>query len=162
MSTVRRTDEEILAAYDRCADAVYRVCRMFLKADSADIMDAFQQTFLKYMVCPKRFENDEHEKAWLIVTASNVCRDILRSSWKKKVRLMDELPQRAAPSDEDETFRCVTALPEKYRTAVYLYYYEGYSALEIAKLTGKAESTVYAVLRDARKQLKQMLTEDVL
>ena len=160
MSTVRRTEEEILTAYERCADAVYRVCRMFLTADRADIMDAFQQTFLKYMVCTKKFENSEHEKAWLIVTASNVCRDILRSSWRKKVMLKDELPQRAAPSDEDEIFRCVKALPEKYKTAVYLHYYEGYSASEIAKLTGRAESTVYAVLSKARKQLKQMLTED--
>ncbi|MFR3481961.1 MAG: sigma factor-like helix-turn-helix DNA-binding protein, partial [Eggerthella lenta] len=46
---------------------------------------------------------------------------------------------------------------EKYKTCVYLFYYEGYRTAEIAALTGVPASTVRSHLSEARALLKTML-----
>ena len=50
-------------------------------------------------------------------------------------------------------------LPEKYRTAIYLYYYEDYSTDEIARLTGTPAATVRTRLRRGRELLRAWLEE---
>ena len=107
------------------------------------------------------FEGHEHEKAWLIVTASNVCRDMLRSAWKRRVSVYSHLSeQSAAHVDIDETAECVMALPENIKAAVYMFYYEGYSAKEIGHALGKSENSVLGYLHKGRALLKDMLGED--
>ncbi|HEY8348645.1 MAG TPA: sigma factor-like helix-turn-helix DNA-binding protein, partial [Clostridia bacterium] len=54
----------------------------------------------------------------------------------------------------DSSLEKVLALPSKIKTAVYLYYYEGYSSVEIAKIMRKNESTVRGYLHTGRKLLK--------
>ena len=41
-----------------------------------------------------------------------------------------------------DVWESVMSLPTKYRTAIYLYYYVGYSTEEIAKIMEKQSSTV--------------------
>ena len=60
---------------------------------------------------------------------------------------------------QSELFRQVMALPPKYRAAVYLHYYEGYSVKEIGELLGAKASTVQTWLMRARGQLKTKLKE---
>ena len=55
--------------------------------------------------------------------------------------------------------QAVMALPRKYRVPVYLYYYEGYQAAEIAILLKKNPSTIQTRLMRARKHLKISLEE---
>ena len=52
------------------------------------------------------------------------------------------------------------ALPEKYRTALYLFYYEELSVREIGALLGVGESTVTTRLARARQRLREQLGED--
>ena len=139
---------------------MYRVCVLFFRGNPPDVEDAVQTTFLKLVNEPKRFRDPEHEKAWLIVTAGNTCRDMLRSGWHKRVD-MDEkrVQQAAAPFEIDETLQCVMDLPDKYKTAIYLFYYEGCSAKEIANSMGKTESSVWGYLHAGRDLLKRMLKE---
>ncbi len=63
------------------------------------------------------------------------------------------------PFDIDETISYVMALPDKYKAAIYLHYYEGYSAAEIGKLINKSEASVWGYLHKGRKLLKVRLTE---
>lgn len=77
MASSLRTDEEFVEIYNRHVDTVYRVCFSFMK-NAADTEDMVQETFLKLISCKKKFTSKEHEKAWLIVTASNTCKDELR------------------------------------------------------------------------------------
>lgn len=158
-----RTNHDITQLYERHADTVYRVCFLFLKGHAPDIEDALQTTFLKLLRDGTRFDDHEHEKAWLIVTASNVCRDMLRSAWKRRVSAYSHLSeQAAAPVDIDETAECVMALPENIKAAVYMFYYEGYSAKEIGHALGKSENSVWGYLHKGRALLKDMLGEDTL
>ena len=48
-------------------------------------------------------------------------------------------------------------LPGAYRDVVYLHYYEGYTAPEIAGILGKNVNTVYTQLTRARGLLRQAL-----
>ena len=62
---------------------------------------------------------------------------------------------------EDRGLFCgIMRLEQKYRVAVLMYYYEGYSAPEIAELLGVPLNTVTTRLSRARAKLKNFLTED--
>ena len=54
----------------------------------------------------------------------------------------------------------VRALPEPYSAVIHLYYYEGYSIKEIAKLLGVPAPTVGTRLARGRERLRRLLKED--
>jgi len=134
---------------------------MYMK-NSHDTEDMVQNTFLRLMRDNTRFESEEHEKAWLIRTATNLCKDHFRHWWTKRLG-MDAVADVAAEDALviDETLNKVLMLPSKYKTAVYLYYYEGYSTVEIAKILGKNASTVRSWLHAARKLLRVEMEGDM-
>jgi len=121
-----------------------------------DTEDMVQNTFIKLMKDNTKFQSEEHEKAWLIRTATNLCKDYFRSWWSKKRVSMDAAAELATDESQlmDDALKMVLALPDKYKTAIYMYYYEGYSTVEIAKILGKKESTVRGYLHTGRKLLK--------
>ena len=150
--------------FRRQVKTAYRVCYSFM-GNSADAEDAVQTTFLKLASSGKTFEDAEHEKAWIIVCASNVCRDILKSA-AYRFRA-DEAPELlesnmnakpASSSDESADVReAIMALPERYKDCVYLHYYEGYKTAEIAEMLQKPPSTIRNYLSEARALLKTAL-----
>lgn len=162
-----RTPEEIAAVYERQMPTVWRVCRTYMK-NEADTEDAAADTFAAFVASSPSFESEEHEKAWLIRTASNVCVSMLRRASRKDESL-DALTDsggggRAEPAaGEDretrELWEAVESLPERYRICVYLHYYEGYRTDEIAEMLGKPPSTVRNWLSEARKILRERLKE---
>lgn len=147
--------------YRQHVDAVYRVCFGFMK-NNADAEDAVQETFLKFLQCEKNqsFENASHERAWLIVTASNICKNILRS-WtrqkRKEMESFEELPDNSGVPRNDRVLEAVLNLPDKYKTAIYLFYYEEYSCSDIAAALEKKESTVRSILKRGRAILQKTL-----
>lgn len=150
------SERELSDIYHRNVDAVYRLCYSMMK-NAADTEDAVQDTFLRLISHGKSFENERHERAWLIVTASNLCKDRLKHWWRKNTGLEDQ-PLAAPQSDEDrEVLLAVLALPDAYKTVVYMYYYEGYSAHEISELLSCTEGTVRSRLTRARRKLKANL-----
>ena len=77
MPSLLRTDKEIIKIYDRQVDTVYRICYSFMK-NAPEAEDMTQETFLRLISSGQKFDNERHEKAWLIVTASNLCKDSLK------------------------------------------------------------------------------------
>ena len=172
-----RSPEEIAAVYERQMPTVWRVCRTYMK-NEADTEDAAADTFAAFVASSPAFESEEHEKAWLIRTASNVCVSMLRRA-SRKVESLDALAERGAgqefaasasasgpsdlkdPGDREtrELWEAVDSLPERYRISVYLHYYEGYRTDEIASMRGKPSSTVRNWLSEARKILRERLRE---
>lgn len=156
-----RSEEEAARAIERYGDMVRRLCLVHLK-NPADTEDIFQNVFLKYVLSPVVFESPEHEKAWLIRVTINACRDLVKSFFRSRTVPLEELLDQPAPLSEEhrEVLEAVLALPPKYRDAVYLHYYEGYTAAEIGKLLGKNTNTVYTLLNRAREQLRETLGGD--
>ncbi|MDO4563948.1 MAG: RNA polymerase sigma factor [Clostridia bacterium] len=160
MRSLWRTNKETAEIYERNVGTVYRVCFLFFRGNLPDVEDAVQTTFLALMKNTKPFRDLEHEKAWLIVTASNICKNALASSWNKRVDMDEQSVRRlAVPFNVDETLQSVMTLPDKYKTAIYMFYYEGYSAKEIAGYMGKTESSVWGYLHQGRNLLKRTLKE---
>lgn len=148
---------DILDIYNRQFSTVYRVCYSFMK-NVPEAEDMVQETFLKLLSCEKQFESERHERAWLIVTASNACKDQLRKWWRSHENIEDcTLSSAEILPQENPVLSAILALPKDYKTAVYMFYYEGYSTAEIAKFAGCRESTVRSRLYRARHQLQSIL-----
>ena len=104
------------------------------------------------------FRDPEHEKAWLIVTARNECRNQLKHWWRTR-RASEETYQNLTweQPEDGEIWDRLLSLPERERTALYLYYYQGYTALETARLMEANPSTVRCWLFRGREKLKKWL-----
>lgn len=159
-----RASEDITSAIEHHADTVVRVCALYF-GHRPESDDAFQDTFLKYAQSDKAFESEEHRKAWLISVATNTCKDMLRKAEAHTV-LTDQFDDTASPqwqsgveSDDriDALNEALQKLDEKYRIVLYLKYYEGYTAPEIAEMLAMPESTVYTNLTRGRDKLKEVL-----
>ncbi len=144
----------------RYKDTVYRVALNYY-ANRQDAEDTLQEVFLRLYLTDKAFAGEEHVRHWLIRVTLNTCKNTLRSRSRRRqvplAELAAEIPfdQR----EQSELFLAVMALPEKYRTVLYLFYYEDYSVREIAAALGLRESAVTTRLARARAALKQQLTE---
>lgn len=157
MPTLLRTDREITEIYYRHVDTVYRVCYSFMK-NKPETEDMVQETFLRLISSGKNFESEKHERAWLIVTASNLCRDQLKMWWRKTENIDDHAV--GIPGEEpadNPVLDAVLELPPKYKAVVYMYYYEGYTTGEMAKYLSCPHTTVRSRLARARKLLKLKL-----
>ncbi len=160
MPALQRTGKEITEIYNRQVDTVYRICFSFMKT-KADTEDMVQETFLRLMSSRILFQSEEHEKAWLIVTASNLCKDSLKSKWRKQESLADyESVLQQPPFEINEVLEAILQLPPDQKTAVYMYYYEGYSTADIASYMGCPHATVRTRLARARNVLKRKLGGD--
>lgn len=153
-----RSEQEAKAAIERYADMVRRLCMVYLK-NAADTEDVFQTVFLKYVLHSPSFESEEHEKAWLIRVTRNVCKDLMKNFFRSRTLSLDQWIETPAPlpADHREVLEAVLSLPKKYREVVYLHYYEGYSAPQIAKILGKNVNTVYTWLLRSRQTLREKL-----
>ena len=154
----RMTPEGLARSYERNVDTVWNVCITFLK-NPADAEDAVQETFLRLLRSAPELGSETHEKAWLIVTARNVCKNELARARRREVPL-EETEAHFVP-DLSDTLLALRSLPEKYRLPLYLYYYEGYSIKEISKLLQIPLPTVGTRLSRGRERLRQLLKEDV-
>lgn len=158
-----KSEQNIKAALDEYSDMIRRICYLHLK-NHFDVEDVFQEVFLKYALHTKDFESHEHEKAWFIRVSINSCKDILKSAFRKKVTYLDDLAYEPSYIQEEhrDTLNAVLRLPQKYRIVIYMFYYEGYSAVEISQLLKKKENTIYSWLSRARTLLKTDLGGDVI
>lgn len=156
-----RTDKEkvFLEIYNMYVDDIFRLCFTYLKNET-DTEDAVQEVFMKLLKYKGTFENKEHAKAWLVVTASNYCKDYLKHWWRKRKNIDDYAETIGTDKIQiDETMELIMNLPDKYKTTIYLYYYEGYNSRQIAKMLHKPEGTIRSYLSSARKMLKDELSE---
>ena len=149
-------EKQITEIYNRHVDTVYRLCYSYMK-NANDTEDMVQETFLRLIRSGKVFENQQHEKAWLIVTASNLCKDQLKRWWRKTVPLEEQVTVADSPDRDRDILQAVVSLPADYKAVVYLYYYEGYTTQQIAKFLHCRESTVRSRLTRARKKLRSYL-----
>lgn len=137
------------------ADMIYRLAFLRLKS-SADAEDILQEVFVRCLNNRTSFRDAEHQKAWLIRVTINCTKTLATSAWCRHT-----VPERdnvlTEMEDHTDVYAAVLALPRDYRTAIHLYYYEGYSVREIAKLVGSTEQAVKSRLFRARGMLHDQL-----
>lgn len=152
-----RSKQEVNRAVEQYADTVRRICLVHLK-NYADTEEIFQTVFVKYLLHTAPFASPEHERAWIIRVTINACKDLLRSVFRRRAIPLPHAAELPAPPEEHRAvLQAVQSLPAAYRDVVYLHYYEGYTAPEIAGILGKNVNTVYTRLTRARGLLRQAL-----
>lgn len=131
-----------MVIYEKYKLMLYRICFTYLK-NVSDTEDCVQDTFVQLIRKEPYFDNDDHEKAWLIRVASNICKNKLKHWWfSKKNNSQDDQLMGSHQLDVNETLMAIMTLPEKYKVVVYLYYYERYNSIELSKMLNKPPSTV--------------------
>ena len=134
---------------------LYRAALAILR-DVHEAEDAVQDAFVKYLEkAPAQLENSA---AWLMRVLVNGCKSRLRRAGRQELPLWDAIP--APEPEERPVLDAVLALPPMDRAVIHLFYYEGYSTGEIARITGQLPGTVRSRLSRAREKLRIMLSEE--
>lgn len=156
-----RSEQEVNRAIELYSNMVRRICMIHLK-NYADTEDIFQTVFLKYALSSISFENERHERSWLIRITINACKDLLKSFFHSRVTSLDEIIEKpeAMRENHTEVLEAVLSLPQKYRDIIYLHYYEDYTAPEISRILGKKVNTVYTLLTRSKQMLREKLGGD--
>lgn len=139
-------------------DMIYRLALVRTRS-AADAEDVVQEVFLRCLKANPSFESTEHQKAWLLKVTLNCTKSVLGSAFRRHSVPEDAAGEIAVDAQEADStvYDAVMRLPDKYRTAIHLYYYESYSVKEIAHLMRTTESTVKSWLYRARGLLKDAL-----
>lgn len=158
--TLDRQEAERLA--ETYADLILRLAYTYLN-HTQDAQDICQTVFLKLWEKAPAFVSPDHERAWVIRTTANTCKDLLKSHWRKTTAPLEAAAAVPAPQPEEGSLlAAVNLLPPQYRAVIYLHYYEGYSAQEIARMLGKTPSAVASLLHRGRRRLKTLLESEGL
>lgn len=151
-------DNELCRYIKLYHQTVYRAA-VSLVHNTAEADDIVQETFVKLFNSNKSFNSDEHCKAWLIRTAINLSKDLLRSfRYIRTEELSETIP--AESRDERELAEVLAELPSKYRLVIHLHYFEDYSSAEIAEILGISTTAVTTRLARARERLKSFMTAE--
>lgn len=86
---------------ERYSDLILRLSFTYL-GSSSDAEDIVQDVLIKLMLNAPPLSSPEHEKAWVIRTTANRCKDVLKGAHRKRsVRFDETTPHPTAPSAED-------------------------------------------------------------
>lgn len=150
---------------------VYRIAFTRLR-NAADAEDVSQDVFVRYFKADLTFQSEEHRKAWLIRCAVNRSNSAATSAHNRHLdssdlsALAEQIADGCSVEETAErgelrggVLAAVMRLKPKYRTVVYLYYFEELSTAQIAEVTKTRESTVRSQLSRAREILRSVLKE---
>ena len=161
MNVINISCEAIIAEY---SDLVYRIAITQVK-NKEDAEDIFQEVFMSLIKHLSKIKDETHLKHWLIRATINQSKNHHLCFWKRKVELCQEnmISVNTSTTDDnlliDQVREEISALPEKLRSVVYLYYYEEYAIAEIAVILELPLGTVKSRLHTARGILKNKLKE---
>lgn len=165
MDLIKRAKEKDADAFDLLMrpqlQRMYRIAISMLE-NEGDAADAIQETVLKCWQKVGQLKNEEYFQTWLTRILINQCKDILKT--RTKYVLVEEMPE----VEYQETYETndwktiLNHLDEKYRIVLELYYVEGFSTKEIAKLLHIKDVNVRSRMSRGRKQLEQYLQEYAL
>ncbi len=145
-------------ALDEWGTSILRLALSYLHSRE-DAEDILQDTLIQYLTAKPVLQSREHEKAWLLRVAANLCKNRIDYN---RVRQADELKEELLGEEREDlafVWEAVAQLPEAQRAAIHLFYHEGYQTAEIARILGRREATVRSDLKRGRERLKAILKE---
>ena len=157
--------ETLVARY---GDALvrYAYCHTGNSAAAEDIAeDVFVALFLRHI----HFQSEKQIKAWLYKTAYRKCIDYHRSPHRAYIPLSDlenvlfddgERKMIDGICDNNTLYRCMQKLPEQYKEALCMCYFNGFSPDETARIWGKTKKQVYNLLSRAKSALSTLLKQE--
>lgn len=150
-------DEKLEYLVNEYSNHVLRLSYSYLK-NIYDAQDIMQNVFEKLYTINPEFKDIKHEKAYILRMTSNACKNLLKSANRTQTTSIDLCEEIVAPEINDNSvLNSLNQLDEKYRIVIYLHYYEGYKAREIATILKIPTATVHTRLVRGRKNLELLL-----
>lgn len=157
----RPSDNAIENVVKTYSNMLFKLCFTILR-NNEDAEDAVSDVFLKYISASMTFTSEEHEKAWLIRVATNVCKNMIKFYKVRKHINIDDVAEYCKSENDINILTELLSLPIKYRTVLHLYYVEGYKTSEIADMLSISPAAVRKRLQYGRDMLKIEYGKEVL
>ena len=158
--------KEISRLVEEYGNDVLKIATVILKSKEL-AEDVYQETFLRVVRSYSGYRGESSEKTWIISIAVNLCRDYMRSAWKRRVVVTDNFLTYTADDDTEEIIEkrsekqllinAIMKLPDKYREIIHLFYYQEMGVKDIAKVLKIPGGTVKSRLFKARTLLHDMI-----
>ena len=152
--------DDITAAIHRYSNTLFKICLCMLCKEQ-DAEDALQETFLRYISKAPKIQDDEHQKAWLIRTAINICKDMRRFQFRHTHINIDDLKDYWRTEESSGILEAILLLPQAYKIAIHLHYIEGYDIRSITEITGVSEAATKKRLQRGREMLRVELRKEL-
>lgn len=154
---MRQTEDDRNAVVDLYAKTVWRIAlSRTRREDWAE--EVFQNVFLRLFRKERRFDSEEHRKAWIIRTTLNCCKDYFATAMASDTVSLEELGDSlAVPEEKRDGLEVLLRLPAKYRVPLQLYYIEGMSAEECAAVLKLRPGAFRVRLSRGKAMLKELL-----
>ena len=155
----RKEDTWFSKEIQAMAPTIFRVAFAILR-NLPDSEDAAQNAVLKAYTHLDTLQEKRYFRTWMIRILKNECLNFRRS--QKPVSDLDacvNVGYEMEVKDLDLN-RAFDLLSPDERLSVTLYYYDGYSTHEIAKICEVSDGTVRSRLSRARELLRKRLTEE--
>lgn len=156
--------DQILITY---SDALVRFAYSLVQ-NAAVAEDIAAESIAVLLMKHRSFRDDGHLRAYLYKIARNKAMDYLRHH-RDSVPLADVENVLGSGDPEagflesqrnEAIFRCMQRLPEQYRLALQLAYFDGFTVSQICRVTGKSSKQVYNLLARAKATLKELLEKE--
>lgn len=157
----QKTVPDAERAVDEYGNSLYRLCTVILQ-NRDDAQDAVQDCFLRYITKAPDFRSAEHEKAWLIRVATNICKDMLRYRKHSSFLSLEEIRTLTSSEDNAQILGLLGLLEEKYRTVIHLHYVEGYDTAEISDMLGITSAAARKRLQRGREKLREIYEKEAI
>lgn len=144
---------------DEYGDMIFRIAIGYLKVkeDAEDIVQEVFIKYIEYIKSNKDFEDEEHEKCWLIRVTINLCCNHL-----KRVKIYNNIIDRNVYSykfseSERSLLDSLEKLGDKYKTVFELFYLRDLKISEISKTLKISEANVKTRLKRARDKIAKIM-----
>jgi RNA polymerase sigma-70 factor (ECF subfamily) len=152
--------------------SIFAICLGML-GNVHDAEDAAQETFVRAFRQIGDLRGAGMFRPWVARIARNLCLDLLRRRKRGSEALAVRAAGQSNPGNHAEPHEArllrqeersklesaLARLPEKYRVPLMLYYFDGHSTENVAKMLELDPAGVLTRLSRARRQLRRMLQE---
>jgi RNA polymerase sigma-70 factor (ECF subfamily) len=164
-------ENEFLRATLPALDLVHNLARRFVR-ERADAEDLVQDTYLRAWQAWTNGNRPQRAEAWLATICLNLGRDRLRRASGRLEVVGDPPRELAAEVDVEaaaigrveraQVERALWALSEEQRVAIVLMDIVGFTAAEVAGITGSPRGTVLARVHRGRKALARLVGKEAM
>jgi RNA polymerase sigma-70 factor (ECF subfamily) len=159
------TAETVARLYRRYGPIIYARCLRLLR-DDAEAEDATQETFLRVQRHVHRVADEQDALRWIYRVATNYCFNELRNR-KRRPAPVAVLPDRAAATpgsdqriaDRQLVLQLLERMPEKVKSAAWLYHADGFEQEEVARILGVSLRTVATRLALFSQKIQKLLAQ---
>ena len=150
--------------YDIHKDKVYSIALYFFHGNTATASDVTQQVFLKLITDFEQFRGDSAFSTWLYRLVVNTCIDTARRTKRHPVQIDKTVLETIAADGSQETDlaqrqtassirNAISSLPQTFRLAILLRYFEDLSYQEMANVLNCSMGTVSSRLSRGHRLL---------